>query len=435
MVDENIGKKWGDTTFGGFKYPTGRDVGWKTGARWLEGKRKDDGAEGLWRIGDKLYDLSKWIRNHPGGSEWLTLTEGTDITEAFEAHHITLLAEKLLPNFYIRDAVTPRSSPLTFKPDGFYRKFKGRVREALKDVDIHTSARSTNFIADFLFIVTLALCVKAAIAPSWLMIVASGIFLTWTAIVGHNFLHQRDTFRMYYMDLSLMSSREWRIMHILSHHLYTNTIIDLEITIHEPIFYLLPRKDKSLITRYFSWIYFPLVYCIIYFLHAIRRVYSIFWEFGGPELRDAVPLLIPTLMCLVAPPSSALVTYLKIIVVASFHFGVAGLHAAHQHPEIYHDGDVRRKDMDFGLAQVDTVRDRLEIEASTFLVLTNFGSHTLHHLLPTIDHTYLHLCQPAFEQTCKEFGVSTETWPIWKMWWGFFKQLENIQPNKIESTR
>lgn len=34
---------------------------------WLEGKQIDDNAEGLWRVHDKLYDLSDFAKRHPGG--------------------------------------------------------------------------------------------------------------------------------------------------------------------------------------------------------------------------------------------------------------------------------------------------------------------------------------------------------------------------------
>lgn len=56
-------------------YPELREGPLRTGGMWLEGRRKVDGAEGLWRIHDELYDLSHWIHKHPGGSEWLTLTK------------------------------------------------------------------------------------------------------------------------------------------------------------------------------------------------------------------------------------------------------------------------------------------------------------------------------------------------------------------------
>lgn len=57
------------------KYPTYRDdqINWCW--KWLAGRRKDDNAEGLWRVHDKLYDLTDFIDKHPGGRDWLTITK------------------------------------------------------------------------------------------------------------------------------------------------------------------------------------------------------------------------------------------------------------------------------------------------------------------------------------------------------------------------
>ena len=44
---------------------------------------------------------------------------------------------------------------------------------------------------------------------------------------GHNFFHQRNNWRAHYFDLSLFSTRYWRVSHALSHHLFPNTLLDL----------------------------------------------------------------------------------------------------------------------------------------------------------------------------------------------------------------
>lgn len=42
---------------------------------------------------------------------------------------------------------------------------------------------------------------------------------------------------------------------------------------------------------------------------------------------------------------STLTMWMIIILIASFHFGMVGLNAAHHHPDIYHDGDAARYSM------------------------------------------------------------------------------------------
>lgn len=44
-------------------------------SRWLESRRQDDNAEGLWRVHDTLYDLTDFINLHPGGADWIKLTK------------------------------------------------------------------------------------------------------------------------------------------------------------------------------------------------------------------------------------------------------------------------------------------------------------------------------------------------------------------------
>lgn len=62
-------------SFPQLKYPSLRDEGLRDPIQWLMGKAMDDGAEGLWRVHNGLYDLEEFIQRHPGGAEWLELTK------------------------------------------------------------------------------------------------------------------------------------------------------------------------------------------------------------------------------------------------------------------------------------------------------------------------------------------------------------------------
>jgi len=57
------------------KYPSFRNDQINGCWKYMEGRRKDDGAESYWRVGDRLYDLKRFIDKHPGGQTWLTLSE------------------------------------------------------------------------------------------------------------------------------------------------------------------------------------------------------------------------------------------------------------------------------------------------------------------------------------------------------------------------
>lgn len=415
------------STVPGLEYPSGRDLYLKSGHGFLEGRRIDDGAEGLWRIRNGLYDLENWLHKHPGGAEWLTLTKGTDITEAFECHHLTDRAENLLPKFYVRDAKLPRKMPFTFMPNGFYQTFKKRAVLALKNVNFHHPARSTNLIADFL--VSSAILFSLMATKFWLAIIPAALFLTWSCVIGHNYLHMRDTFRMFYMDLSFFSTREWRITHVLSHHLYPNTIWDVEVYALEPFFQWLPNKNKSFLKKCISVLITPVVYALALFGQIIKRYYLVFRVWKQYDIRDIIPFSLPLLMSIVAPNfSTAVKTWIIIIFFTSLFFHFIGFNAAHHHPDIFHDGDIARKDQDWGLLELDAVRGREVVDDSLFLALTNFGSHTLHHLLPTVDHAYLPLCLDAYYETCKEFRLNPDDkMTYWQHVKGQFQQLTRIE--------
>ncbi|XP_026667542.1 uncharacterized protein LOC108622777 [Ceratina calcarata] len=420
-----------ESTIPGLDYFPGRDIKFKTPYSFLESRRQIDGAEGLWRINNNLYDLEGFARHHPGGAEWIRLTKGTDITELFESHHITDKASKLLPKYFVREAVQPRKVPLTFKPDGFFHTFKRRAVESLKGVNFHQPATKSNLIADFLFITTILLSLATAHTQSYIFVAFAGIFLAWTTVIAHNYFHMRDNFRMYYFDMSLMSSKEWRITHVMSHHHYPNTLWDFELYAFEPFLMFLPNGKKNLLRSVISQIATPLVWLLTFLHQGIVRYYSVFYEYKQFEFRDAVPFLLPTLMCFTAPSIlMAVKLWFLIIFAGSFVFYMIGLTAAHHHPNIFHDGDVYRDDLDWGILELDAVRDRNVVDDSDFLVLTNFGQHGLHHLLPTVDHCYLPLCVKAFEDTCKDFGISTQKYTSWDLFKGMFQQILRNEQKK-----
>lgn len=133
------------------KFPTYRNSSLVTVHSWQRGKQQDDEAEGLWRIKDSIYDFTSFIDKHPGGPFWIRETKGMDITEAFEAHHLTTAPEKMIAKYKVRDAAKPRIYTLTLHEDGFYKTLKERVREQLKTID-KTPKRKSDVSRELLLI-------------------------------------------------------------------------------------------------------------------------------------------------------------------------------------------------------------------------------------------------------------------------------------------
>jgi fatty acid desaturase len=458
----------------GFRtYPSTRNIAPRTTARWLAGKRLDDalGSMDLWRIHDQLYDLTPFIDKHPGGSDWLHVTRGTDITEAFESHHPRIdMVRRMLDKYHVGRAPLARNSPYTFEQHGFYDTLRTRVCQVLyptrtNNNNSSSSSSSSNDdnkilrkrggsaamqrVTDTLAGSFMALLVVVGIIGSnggvWSTVacVACGTVLALACISAHNFFHQADNWRMYVFDLSLLSSFEWRVSHAISHHLFPNTIYDLEISALEPMFNFLPTTGNSLVQRFGVMVYSNVLYAVLLPIQFIVKLIAIVRGVVKPRIENALPLvellLLVVLQLLLHPSSSSsssssssllvsisngLYLWLMVHLACSWVFAFVGLIAAHHHPDVWHDGDTIKFDsLDWGVQQIAAVRDRHDVTGRLWLVATMFGDHTLHHLFPTVDHAYLPMLYPVLKQTCADFGVPFEQSDIISMAIGKYRQL------------
>lgn len=171
----------------------------------------------------------------------------------------------------------------------------------------------------------------------------------------------------------------------------------------EPFLSWIPTK-KTVVQKYGSWIYGPVIYLILFSIEFTKRATAKLVS-GTNRLGwdDLLPLVVPITMylCTSAPLLLILKYWTLIFFSASFCFTLIGLNAAHHHPDITHEGDA--VSLDWGIYQLDTVMDREDIKGSQFLVLTHFGEHALHHLFPTLDHALLPQLHGVFYETLEEF--------------------------------
>ncbi|XP_032513096.2 cytochrome b5-related protein-like [Danaus plexippus] len=431
-------------SFPQLKYPSLRDEGLRDPIQWLMGKAMDDGAEGLWRVHNGLYDLEEFIQRHPGGAEWLELTKGTDITEAFECHHIGPLAEKMLKNYYVRDAKTARNSPFTFKEDGFYRTLKRTVRDEIEKLPTNLS-NHTDMIMDGLLVTCLVASALSCWATNYWLVMGSyivaSVSLGWAVIAAHNYLHRRTNWRMYIFNLSLWSYRDFRVSHALSHHLYPNTLMDLEVSALEPLVYWNPMRNKPL-WAYFAIVIEQLLFPFMFILSFCKRMSLIFLrkDFFEKHIRwhDGVGLLLPLWMYLASGANlhTVMVNWIWIVCSASFIFYTTGSNAAHHHPQIFKDGDeVSEVTPDWGMHELEAVMDRHEVNSSSFRVLVMFGHHALHHLFPTLDHAVLEHLYPVFLEHCEKFKANFRYMSQFELFIGQIKQSVKTKPTLLSEKK
>ncbi|CAK1546130.1 unnamed protein product [Leptosia nina] len=386
VAQKRVLEKKTHVSFPQLKYPSLRDSGFKDPVQWLAGKVLDDGAEGLWRIHDKLYDLTSFIKKHPGGEEWLELTKGTDITEAFESHHLKPSTEKLLDKFYIKDAVTPRNSPFTFKEDGFYRTLKRLVYEELKRIPKDAN-KTSDRITDGLFIVLLCCSSLASwVTVYWLSVlwcVVAAVSLALLTVTCHNFIHRRTNWRMFLFNMSMWSYR-----------------------------FLSVFLRRGFFKAHYGW-------------------------------HDAIGFTLPFIMWLTsgAPFLHVVYTWMWINCTGSLLFFLIAVNAAHHHPDAIKDGDQPSTETpDWGEHQLEALLDRKDVNSNSFGVATLFGDHALHHMFPTLDHAVLKYLHPIFIEHCKLFEANYRVSTQFKMVVGQFEEVmrtrfQTSDERKIKSLR
>lgn len=200
--------------------------------------------------------------------------------------------------------------------------------------------------------------------------ILSGLCMCYTVISAHNFFHRRDNFRMFYFNLSFFNykvqcstsiyhfsttltlfliipffNKEWRISHAMSHHLFPNSVHDMEVALFEPILCWIPSKAKTLGQRFVSWIYSPIIYPFITLDQLVKRIiFSFTTKTNLFQSNDLVPLAIPLAMLIFgnSNPFTVLKVWLQIILANSFIFHLIGLNAGHHSPDLLHDGDKLR---------------------------------------------------------------------------------------------
>lgn len=113
------------------------------------------------------------------------------------------------------------------------------------------------------------------------------------------------------------------------HHLYPNSLHDLEMALFEPLLCWIPNPNiKGFAQRYLSWIYSPIIYTFMCLDQLVKRtVFSITSKRNRFEKSDMIPLAIPVLMYVFGNQNlwAVLKMWLQITMANSFIFGLGNI--------------------------------------------------------------------------------------------------------------
>ena len=189
---------------------------------------KDTGD--LWVIiEDKVYDLTRWEKQHPGGYLPLRAMAGKDCTEPFDNFHPARVWETQLPAFYAAD-VTDLKQPSD------YRAGHRAIRQQLLERGLFET-RMSYYCIKFVWLASLLAascwCVVTGISMSTRILgsVILGCFWQQLAFVGHDIGHNSVThersvdYLLGAVNVALfgVSMGWWKRSHN-THHVVTNSV-------------------------------------------------------------------------------------------------------------------------------------------------------------------------------------------------------------------
>jgi len=201
----------------------------------------------LWGFEGKAYDLTPWLRHHPGGARVLVNTQGRDITRFVRSHHFGKNVVRHLASFEVRGVLWPADKDGFVFPNSTYTQLTDAVYrqhdcDELKEPTWEYVAVRTAAVGGF--VATAVAALRARSAPAaWAAHALYGYLAAMVGSFGHNglHLHARRPLETHLLTIQgTLNPFHWMETH-LWHHMDTNTASDPECVHPTALITLRPR--------------------------------------------------------------------------------------------------------------------------------------------------------------------------------------------------
>ena len=207
----------------------------------------------FWRIGNGWYDLSPFLKIHPGGAEALLLARDRfeDCTYVFEAHHHDFSrARKILEQYRVGDAT---GGCALCSERSFYSILRKRVTRHLRSKHNPSGKPTPACHAFYWSIFASWVCaISLTLAYGRFSYAAlSGLSGAILGAFGHNWVHQPEFRHRSRLSLDVigLNSDTWYREHNLQHHMYTNTPFDNHFRGTDPFLITNPTVPRTWIQQ------------------------------------------------------------------------------------------------------------------------------------------------------------------------------------------
>jgi len=422
----------------------------------------------LWKIANRWFDLSTYVKRHPGGKAAILLGQGRECSALFLSYHpFTERHIKILKRFEVCKSLVEApdftempsstaqdeaiSADLTRK-DPFYDDLCTRVQEVLKEkgVDGNQASASRWVYYCTITVITAVSCIgfwRGSIlwtvsfaASSWLM-----------GAMGHDASHFAISHRPWINCLCLSgmallcSPILWLNQHTYAHHSHTNDF-DRDPDMHHFPFLRTHKRTKfqnkylAQAYRVYVWLWYLFITfgeCL--WLPIRSMMFESLYElcrFPGPGFGffgwfitllhfvgfSTVIIYTPFVSL---PLASAITVVLLYLSITGIFFGVfSQINHLNEESVKKDDGKktiglisknesdknlsirVRKLNIDsWATSQVKTSNNFCNDSIFWSVWSNGLNFQIEHHLFPGINHEYLHLIAPVVRKTCTEYGV------------------------------
>ena len=394
----------------------------------------------------KVYDITDYVNQHPGGREQIMIAAGRDMTQLFHSYHkdhVASLIEKKCK--YVGDLVSDEMPAFLPENGKFYQTVTERVTQYFKSngidpkVDVLTFCRYAFFCVASLYLWYLCVAVHIS-SPLISMLVAavSGLFTALVAMtVGHDGNHYAITHKPWVWtacffcsgSITGYSSLSWRYQHNYGHHMFTNidgADPDIHTNLQGPDVRRIKPRQSWFPTYRIQHLYMPIIYPFLAFKMKFEDFYTFYvmkkatirinpltafqmaMFIGEKAFHVLTRFILP---CFFVPVLSVVILNLAADIVTGMWQAVI---SQITHVNSMVEWPEEKYDKPWAEMQIATTVD-FATDSWFWSMITGTVNHQVaHHLFPGVLQTYYPHITPIVRQTCAEFGLKYNSQPtVW----------------------
>eukprot|EP01023_Acetabularia_acetabulum_P015906 TRINITY_DN1781_c0_g2_i3.p1 TRINITY_DN1781_c0_g2~~TRINITY_DN1781_c0_g2_i3.p1 ORF type:complete len:455 (-),score=55.86 TRINITY_DN1781_c0_g2_i3:388-1752(-) len=412
-------------------------------------------------IDSKVYDVTKWVPIHPGGS-LIHVSAGQDCTQLFLSYHPTYV-RNLLQQFYIGD-VKEEQQLISFqnKEGGskFYDTLKQNVAKYFKENKLDPNFSWSMYIKTIIIMLGVLISQYATFYATFQNPVMKYV---WACMLGSFFgevgvsimhdanhgAYSKNKYVQFLASITLdmigASSFMWRQQHVVGHHQHTN-LHERDPDVNHPLMRRVTPQQPKLQHHRFQHIYCLMLYSLL----AVKSVWvDDFVSFAAGKISAVRVQQMTTSEALVfwmgkafffmwfavLPFAWSQHSVFMLLCLQFLAQAVTGYMLSFMFQVAHVVGDVGFFEVDdknqvscgWAESQLQSTADFAPGSFFWTHISGGLNHQVVHHLFPGVVHTHYPALSKIVAQTTKEFGLKYNVYPtFWEALLAHFEHLQKM---------